>query len=47
MRTCRIRPREMVRAENWIAEQRARWEERFDRMEAYLDGLQADEGVDD
>ena len=47
VRTCRIRPREMLRAENWIAEQRTLWEERFDRMEAYLDGLQADEGADD
>ena len=46
VRTCRIRPREMLRAENWIAEQRALWEERFDRMEAYLDGLQADDGAD-
>lgn len=47
VRTCRIRPREMVRAENWIAEQRALWEERFDRLEGYLEGLQADDGADD
>lgn len=36
VRTCRIEPRALSRAESWIAEQRALWEGRLDRLEDYL-----------
>lgn len=35
-RPARIEPQALVSAEGWIAEQRAVWEGRFDRLEAYL-----------
>lgn len=36
VRTCRIQPRRLDAAQTWIAEQRALWEARFDRMEELL-----------
>ena len=36
VRTCRIEPQALGRAERWIAEQRALWEGRLDRLEDYL-----------
>ena len=36
VRTCRIEPRALNRAESWIAEHRALWEGRLDRLEDYL-----------
>ena len=36
VRTCRIEPKALSRAESWIAEQRALWEGRLDRLEDYL-----------
>ena len=36
VRTCRIEPTALSRAESWIAEQRALWEGRLDRLEDYL-----------
>ena len=36
VRTCRIEPKALSRAEGWIAEQRALWEGRLDRLEDYL-----------
>src|SRR5688500_8448925 len=36
VRTCRIEPGALESAEGWIAEQRALWEGRFDRLEDYL-----------
>ena len=36
VRTCRIEPRALSRAESWIAEQRALWEGRLNRLEDYL-----------
>ena len=36
VRTCRIESRALDRAESWIAEQRALWEGRLDRLEDYL-----------
>ena len=36
VRTCRIEPRALSQAESWIAEQRALWEGRLDRLEDYL-----------
>ena len=40
VRTCEVEPAALGRAESWIAEQRAVWEGRLDRMEAYVAGLQ-------
>ena len=36
VRTCRIEPVAMQTAEHWIAERRATWERRFDRLGDYL-----------
>ena len=36
VRTCRIEPKALSRAEAWIAEQRELWEGRLDRLEDYL-----------
>jgi DNA-binding transcriptional ArsR family regulator len=36
VRTCRIRPATMRRAEGWIAERRAEWESRLDRLGEFL-----------
>lgn len=36
-RTCRIEPRAFTQAEQWIAERRALWERRLDRLEAFLE----------
>src|SRR3954468_110538 len=43
VRTCRIEPRALSAAEAWIAEQRALWEGRLDRLEDYLETLKAKE----
>lgn len=37
VRTCRIEPRALRRAEQWIAERRAGWERRLDQLGEYLD----------
>ena len=36
VRTCRIEPAAMQTAEQWIAERRATWERRLDRLGDYL-----------
>jgi DNA-binding transcriptional ArsR family regulator len=36
VRTCRLRPEAMMGAEDWFAHQRAIWEGRLDRFEAYV-----------
>jgi len=36
VRTCRLRPAAMSEAERWLVEQRAAWEARLDRLEAYV-----------
>jgi DNA-binding transcriptional ArsR family regulator len=36
VRTCRVRPATMRRAEGWIAERRMEWERRLDRLGEYL-----------
>lgn len=43
VRTCRVEPKAINRAEQWLARQRAVWEGRFDRLESYLQELQAKE----
>ena len=46
VRTCEIQPDPLATAENWIAEQRAIWEGRLDRLDAYLKTLQETEDGD-
>jgi DNA-binding transcriptional ArsR family regulator len=36
VRTCRIEPKRLDAAQAWLAQQRAEWEARFDRMDAFL-----------
>ena len=36
VRTCRIEPKALRTAEDWIAERRASWERKLDRLGAYL-----------
>lgn len=36
VRTCRIDEAKLAIAQDWLAEQRAFWETRFDRMDAFL-----------
>jgi DNA-binding transcriptional ArsR family regulator len=43
IRTCRIEPRALAGAEGWIAEQRALWEGRLDRLEDYLETMKSKE----
>src|SRR5436190_15592041 len=43
VRTCRLEPKALGKAEKWIAEQRALWEGRLDRLEDYLESLKARE----
>jgi DNA-binding transcriptional ArsR family regulator len=40
VRTCRLMPGAMTGAESWLAEQRAIWEARLDRLESYLATLE-------
>lgn len=40
VRTCRLKPSGMKGVESWLAEQRAIWEEHFDRLEAYAASLE-------
>ncbi len=46
VRTCEFEPARLTSAEQWIAEQRALWEGRLDRLEAYLQELQGQEKGD-
>ena len=43
VRTCRLEPKALSTAERWIAEQRALWEGRLDRLEDFLADIQAKE----
>jgi DNA-binding transcriptional ArsR family regulator len=40
VRTCRLMPGAMKGAESWLGEQRAIWEARLDRLEAYVATLE-------
>lgn len=44
VRTCQIEPRGLRLAENWLGRQRTTWERRLDRLGAYLDEDDGDEG---
>jgi DNA-binding transcriptional ArsR family regulator len=41
-RTCRIEPKVFTQAEQWIAERRAHWERRLDRLGQFLDETKDD-----
>ena len=43
VRTCEMEPLALRIAERWLAEQRALWEGRLDRMEAYVGTMQGKE----
>ncbi len=43
VRTCRLEPKALSAAEAWIAEQRALWEGRLDRLEDFLADMQTKE----
>jgi DNA-binding transcriptional ArsR family regulator len=43
VRTCRVEPRALASAEAWIAGQRAVWEGRLDRFEAYVEEMKTRE----
>lgn len=43
VRTCELLPQALSRAERWIAEQRATWEARTDRMADYVEKLHQQE----
>ena len=48
VRTCQIRPETLRAAEQWIAERRTLWENRFDRLGEFLAGQESpDAGEDD
>ena len=40
VRTCEIQPKKLSKAERWFEDQRALWEGRLDRLDAYLSNLQ-------
>ncbi|HYD88068.1 MAG TPA: metalloregulator ArsR/SmtB family transcription factor [Vitreimonas sp.] len=42
VRTCSIEPKALTRAEQWIAERRALWERRLDRLGQFLDETKDD-----
>jgi len=44
VRTCRLKPAAMTRAEFWLVEQRAVWEARLDRLEAYVNKIEKKPG---
>jgi DNA-binding transcriptional ArsR family regulator len=44
VRTCRINPAALSRAEQWINQRRAEWEHRLDRLGRYLEMLNNDGG---
>ena len=42
-RVCRLKPETLKTASDWIEQSRRMWEERFDRLDAYLRELQSKE----
>lgn len=44
VRTCRLEPKALARAESWIAEQRAAWEGQLDRFEDHVRRMKEEEG---
>ncbi|MBV9878965.1 MAG: helix-turn-helix transcriptional regulator [Gemmatirosa sp.] len=46
-RPCRLEPEPLHQVADWLAQYRALWEARFQRLDAYLTDLQAKESTDD
>ena len=46
IRTCELQPVTLLVAESWLADQRALWEARSDRLAAYVESLHAKEQAD-
>ena len=46
VRTCELVPKALTQAERWIAEQRALWETRSDRMATFVEKLHQQESSD-
>ena len=42
-RICRADPRPLARAQDWLSAQRAVWDGRLDRLEAFLDTVEPDD----
>jgi len=42
VRTCALDSKQLTAAETWLSEQRALWEARFDRMDAWLENSEND-----
>jgi DNA-binding transcriptional ArsR family regulator len=40
-RPCRLKPEPLHEVADWVAQYRQRWEETFDRLDAYLRDVQA------
>jgi DNA-binding transcriptional ArsR family regulator len=47
VRTCAIEPGALSQAEQWINARRIAWEQRLDRLGAYLEILKAEEAAND
>lgn len=41
-RTCRLEPKVLTQAEQWIADRRALWDRRFDRLAQFLEDTKDD-----
>ena len=44
VRTCRIEPQMLSQAEKWVSERRQMWERNLDRLGAYLDETNTEDG---
>jgi DNA-binding transcriptional ArsR family regulator len=40
-RPCRLEPQALKTVDNWLEDYRSLWEQRFDRLEAYLDTVKS------
>ncbi len=47
VRTCRIEPKALSLAEQWINQRRAEWEQHFDQLGEYLNTLVKGKGTHD
>lgn len=46
-RPCRLEPKRLAEATDWLDDYRKIWEQRFDRLDAYLTKIQATNGKSD
>jgi DNA-binding transcriptional ArsR family regulator len=44
VRTCRIEPKMLSQAEQWVSERRRMWERNLDRLGAFLDETKPEDG---